>query len=151
MRWHAFFCGLGLLTVLSCTDSTLLHRYKALPTEGWDRSDSVSFFLPETVIRSGKTLTIGLRTKAQTSLRSVVLAVDWCSATSGITFTDTIFYPLSDAEGYALMPGVNHHQYETQRLPLRLSRDGEGTVSIRHLMRNDVVVGITEVGVRVDR
>ena len=61
----------------------------------------------------------------------------------------TTFLPKS--EGYALSKGVNTHQYEDRHLPLRLKKGKNAQIRIRHLMRHEVLSGITEIGIRIDK
>lgn len=139
------------LSLAACTDSTLLHRYKPLPAEGWDRSDTVCFELPKAEADIDGTLFIGLRTKASIGYRDIVLAVEQHLEAPAAYRCDTVRYPLTDAEGFALSPGVNHHQYETQQLPFHLQKGESGTVRIHHLMRHEVISGITEVGIKINK
>ena len=137
--------------ILSCTGSTVFHSYKPLPREGWERRDTVCFSLPKATEDTDATLTIGLRTVAHVGLQDIVLAVEQASETGDDSRCDTIRYPLADAEGNALARGVNSHQYEDRQLPLRLQSGKECHIRIRHLMTREVIPGITEVGIRVDR
>lgn len=136
--------------ILSCTGSTVFHSYKPLPAEGWERRDTICFEVPEAEADINGTLTIGLRTSANVGMRNVVLLVEQCGSQPSSCRKDTVRYPLTDADGFALSRGVNHHQYETQHLPFRL-RKGQGcTVRINHLMRHEEIAGITELGIRIE-
>lgn len=64
---------------------------------------------------------------------------------------DTVRYPLTDAEGNALTGGINIHQYETQHLPILLQKGRSTTVRIHHLMRHELIPGITEVGIKIEK
>ncbi len=140
----------GLLFV-SCTGSTVFHSYKPLPKEGWERRDTVSFHVPKVEEDIDGRLTIGLRTLADIGIQDVVLAVEQTGDAEGVSRCDTIRYPLTDAEGYALTGGVNNHQYETQLLPIRLRKGKAATVRIHHLMSKEMISGFTEVGIRIER
>lgn len=140
---------IGLLCA-ACTDGTVLHCYKPLPREGWDRRDTVCFSLPKTESDLDGSLIVGLRTAAHVDFQDIVLAVECCDEETGLCRCDTVRYPLTDAEGFPVARGVNHHQYETQRLPFRQKKGSEGTVRIRHIMTREVMKGITEVGIRIE-
>ena len=139
------------LSLSACTGGTVYHSYKPLPQAGWDRCDTVRFDLPEAERDIDGTLFIGLRTTANIRYRDVVLAVEQHLDAPFAYRCDTVRYPLADAEGFALSPGVNHHQYESQQVPFHLQKGQSGSVRIRHLMRHEVVPGITEVGIRVSK
>ena len=154
---RAFFTSLplkgvggSLFFLLSCINGTMSHSYKPLPAEGWERRDTVCFDLPQTAEDFNGTLTIGLRTIAHVGMQDIVLAVDQLSEASELCRRDTVRYPLTNAEGDALMPGVNHHQYETQQLPISMKKGHGGTIRIHHLMTPETMYGITELGIRID-
>ena len=140
------------LTIAACSNSgILLHSYKPLPKEGWDRRDTVRFDLPEAETDIDGSLFIGLRTTSNISMRDIVLAVEQCLERPLSYRCDTVRYPLTDAEGYALAGGVNHHQYETQQLPIHLQKGQSGSVRIHHLMTHETIPNITEVGIRLKK
>lgn len=138
----------GLLTA-SCAGDTLVHRYAALPADGWARRDTVCFDLPGNVEDICGTLTVGLRTKTDVAIRDIVLAVEQCDSDAFVVRRDTVCYPLTNSEGDALTSGVNFHQYETQFVPFRMEKDRKGCVRIYHLMTRETIPGITEVGIRI--
>lgn len=138
----------GLLTA-SCAGDTLVHRYAALPADGWARRDTVCFDLPGNAEDISGTLTVGLRTKTGVAIRDIVLAVEQCDSDAFVIRRDTVCYPLTDSEGDALTNGVNFHQYETQFVPFRMEKDRKGCVRIYHLMTRETIPGITEVGIRI--
>ena len=148
---HSLLFPLSGLSLAACTGGTLFHSYKPLPAEGWDRRDTVCFDLPKAETDIDGTLFIGLRTAANISYQDVVIAVEQHFETPSSYRCDTVRYPLADAEGFALSPGVNHHQYETQHLPIHLQKGQSGSVSIHHLMRHETLPDITEVGIRIDK
>ena len=96
------------------------------------------------------TLFVGLRTAANLRYRDVVLAVEQRLTSPLFYRCDTVRYLLTDDEGFALSPGVNHHQYESQHVPFHLQKGQSGSVRIRHLMRHEVIPDITELGIRID-
>ena len=147
---QALWFALGL-SIVACNDDTLLHSYKPLPVEGWNRCDTISFNLPKTEKNINGTLTIGLRTKANIGIRDVVLAVEQCNENAYVCRCDTLQYPLTDSEGYALSKGVNCHQYETMQLPIHIQEGQNGSIRIHHLMTNEVLTGITEVGIKINK
>ena len=139
------------LSMASCIENTLLHSYKAVPTDGWRRDDTICFFVPQREEELSSTLTIGLRTKTDIGMRDVVLAVEQYDSTATICHRDTVRYPLTDGEGDALVGGVNTHQYEAQQLTLHTACSRKGSVRIYHLMTRDILHSITEVGIKIEK
>ena len=133
----------------ACINGIVQHSYKPLPAEGWERNDTVCFDLPQAAQDFNGTLTIGLRTIAHVGMQDIVLAVEQCNESAEVCRCDTIRYPLTDADGEALTPGVNNHQYETQHLPFSMKKGQGGSVRIHHLMTPETVQGITELGIKI--
>ena len=135
---------------IACTENTFFHSYKSLPAEGWERRDTICFDVPQQAEDIDGTLTIGLRTKANIGIQDVAIAVEQRLQAPAAYRCDTVRYPLTDAEGTALTGGINIHQYETQHLPLHLQKGQQGTIRIHHLMRRELIPGITDIGIRVE-
>lgn len=138
------------LSMIACTDGTFLHSYKPLPAEGWDIRDTITFDIPQVQEDLDATLYIGLRTKTNIGIRDIMLAVEQSNEDAIVWRCDTVRYPLTDAEGNALNKGVNMHQYETLQIPCYLKKGKQGTIRIHHLMSNEVLTGITEVGIKIE-
>ena len=149
MMRRTFLLPLIGLSLAACTDGTLFHSYKPLPKEGWERHDTVCFDLPTTEKDISGTLFVGLRTTVNVGYQDIVIAVEQHLEEPFAYRCDTIRYPLTDAEGFALSQGVNHHQYETQHLPFHMQKGQKGSVRIHHLMRHEVIPGITELGIKL--
>ena len=145
-----FFPLIGLF-LSSCTGNTLYHHYLSLPAEGWERRDTVCFEVPKTEEGTGGILFVGLRTAAHIGMQDIVIAVEQTSEAGEILRCDTIRYALTDADGKALTGGVNKLQYETECVPFLRRKGKSHSVRIHHLMRHEVISGITEVGRRVER
>ena len=149
--FHLFIASFPYIMLSACTDSKLLHSYKPLPAEGWERRDTVSFDLPQAEEEINGTLTIGLRTIAHVGMQDVVLAVEQCLENPNSYRQDTVRYPLTNTEGDALVKGVNFRQYEMQQLPIRMEKGQSGSVRIHHLMRREDIFGFTEIGIKIEK
>ena len=137
--------------LISCTGNTLYHHYQSLPAEGWERCDTVCFDIPKAEADIDGSLVIGLRTAAHVGIQDIVLAVEQRGEAAEVVRRDTVCYPLNDDEGNALTGGVNYHQYEDRQLPFHLQKGKSAHIHIHHLMTHEVITGVTEVGIRIDR
>jgi len=148
MRKVAFLPLIGL-TIAACTNNTLIHSYKPLSADGWNRCDTICFNIPQAEADINGILTIGLRTIANIGMKDVVLAVEQCGETASLYRCDTISYSLTDSEGNALGKGINIHQFESVQLPFQMKKGHGCSVRIHHLMRREVITDITEVGIKI--
>lgn len=143
-----FFC---MAILSSCMQDTLLHVYQPVPATGWSCRDTLCFEVDSSIAAGSYSLTVGIRTVPQPSLSQVVIAVEQHLDSPLYTRTDTLVCTLTDAEGRPNVRGGNNPIYENVQLPFHLTEGQHGTIRIRHLMRREVVQGITDVGIRIGR
>lgn len=150
MTRHNLWLALSLFVAACNNSGTMFHCYKPLPKEGWERCDTICFDVPEAKENIDGTLYVGLRTAAYIGIQDIVIAVEQAGEAGKLLRYDTIRYTLTDADGKALTGGVNKLQYETECLPFLCGKGKSISVRIHHLMRNELIPGITEVGIRVE-
>lgn len=139
------------MALAACRSDLLLHSYAPLDAREWSRNDTVCFNLPRQEEQADGYFSIGLRATAPVGIRQVVLAVELCLDTPRAYRCDTVFCPLTDADGNTLGKGLNTVQYESTSLPLHMQKGQGGTVRIHHLMREETLGGFTELGIKVSR
>lgn len=140
-----------VLLATACMEDTLLHCYKPVSPEGWQRRDTLCFDLSASDKAMQGVLTVGLRTVADLPMQDIVLAVEQRIDSPMVFRRDTVHYPLTDAEGRPFVSGTNNLQFETQSIPFHRPAGSQGTIRIHHLMTREAVQGITEVGIRISK
>ena len=137
------------LLCMACTRHTLIHSFRAIPEEGWRRSDTLVFTLPPSPDDAEYALYIDLRLHNRFPYRELWLAVEHHLPDSSLISRDTLCYHLSDESGNLCGQGINLLQYETHAGTLPLRTGVETQIRIHHLMRRETLPYIMEVGVRV--
>ena len=137
------------LLCMACTRHTLIHSFRAIPEEGWRRSDTLVFTLPPSPDDAEYALYIDLRLHNRFPYRELWLAVEHHLPDSSLISRDTLCYHLSDESGNLCGQGINLLQYETRAGTLPLRTGEETQIRIHHLMRRETLPYIMEVGVRV--
>jgi len=144
-----------LLTVVfllaGCDRNTLMHSYRPVKDNSWDRADTIKFDLPALTRDDNCSMLIGLRLTNHYPYEQLVLQVEQSLQHPAFHRTDTVYYQLTDEGGEFTEEGVNYFQYETQGVPLYLKEGQTGKIRIRHLMEKEVLPGITDVGIHIIR
>ena len=148
------FCLTTLLMVSSwtgCTRRTAVHHYEKVAVDGWTPGDTLKFRI-DSLTRSGNyEPVIGIRTSPAVlyPYRSLWLAVrqQWHNPEG--ERTDTIECVLTDDNGDMTGKGVSIYQYTFPQKRLYLEAGTSADISISHIMRNDILPGITEIGLRI--
>lgn len=131
---------------------TAAFAYQSTPVDGWERKDSLCFPV-DTVVASGRyVLSVGVRTSAAHAYlyRDVALQVVTCMGGSRPRVRDVVCH-MADAEGDASGSGMGTYQYVFSVDTLQLHVGQAGTLVVRHVMRDALLMGITDVGVRLRR
>lgn len=152
-RWGAWCIALMLLASAACSRHPVAYEYRSTPVEGWEPGDTLKFRV-DTLQESGTyRLTLGVRTSASTPypFRSVWIAVRQHWHNPDTLLIDTVECVLTDEKGDAIGHGVSLYQY---RQPLPLIKLPEGScaeLSITHIMRRELISGISAIGIRLER
>lgn len=144
--------ALCLLLAACGEHRTATFAYQATPVDGWERKDSLCFPV-DTVAAGGRyVLSLGVRTSAAHAYpyRDVALQVVARMGGSRPQVRNVVCR-LADAEGDASGSGTGTYQYVFSVDTLQLQAGQAGTLIVRHLMRDALLPGITDVGVRLRR
>lgn len=144
---HLLF--LALMALASCTSDTLMHSYLPIPGRNWERRDTLRFSLPEAQEDFDGWLYVGLRLGSQFPYREVYLRVDRHLHNPDVTLSDTVRYNLSDEDGRLTKQGGSLLQFEDYALPIHLKAEQTGEVVITHLMRQETLPHVSDVGIRI--
>ena len=157
MRFHSlkiyFALCLGLPAALAagCRRDAAAYQYGNVSVDGWDSGDTVVLCVPPLEQGGVFAMQLGLRTSNTVPypFRELWLTVkqEWAS---GQTFADTLQCTLATPAGDASGKGVALNQYEFA-LPMRqLAKGDSARICINHIMRQDLLPGITDVGIRLE-
>lgn len=145
-----------LLTVCSfssCSRRTVIHRFEPVDVQGWSPNDTIRFTVDSIGTEGCYTPTVGIRTSAHVlyPYRSLFLVVRQIWHQPEQVRTDTVECKLTDEHGNTTGNGVSLYQYEFVQPPVQLEQGSYGNITVSHLMRNDLLQGITEIGIELSR
>ncbi len=149
---------IGLLILLTailtaCGEKPAFHEYRAVPAEGWGKTDTLEF--PVDTLPSGGDYALALHVRTASSKGYPYQALwvgirrTWGAETA--TRIDTLACRLANADGDILGKGIIHRQYAFPLDTLRLPAATDGHISVHHLMQDDTLHGIADIGIRIDK
>lgn len=147
----ALFLGLFAALAAGCRRNAAAYQYGSVSVNGWEPGDTVVLYVPPLEQGGAYAMQLGLRTSNTVPypFRELWLMVkqEWAS---GQTFADTLQCTLATPAGDASGKGVALNQYEFP-LPVRqLAKGDSARICINHIMRRDLLPGITDVGIRLE-
>ncbi len=140
-----------LSLLISCIDQDiLLHEYSAIDNEEWNINDSLHFEV-DSVMHSGKyETTLELRTNAKYPYRNISIVMTQSLRNGNNIISKTLNYDIVDAQGNKNGEGIT---YLTHRIPfctMDLQNGDTIDITIKHNMQDNILPGITDVGVLIE-
>lgn len=126
--------------------------YLPISANGWGLTDTLTF-RTDTLPAGRYSLTLGLRTSASVPYpyRSLTLLLRQTWEQTNTARCDTIVCPLTTIAGDLSGKGIAFFQYEFSAGTFCLQKPTAGRLSVSHIMRREILPGITDVGFRIDR
>ena len=135
----------------SCSRRPVIHHYEQVMVDGWTPGDTVKFYIDSLKHSGNYEPIIGIRTSVSVlyPYRSLWLAVRQQWHNPEYERTDTIECLLTDDNGDTMGNGVSIYQHTFPQEPIYLEQGNTAEISISHIMRHDMLPGITEIGLRL--
>ena len=168
--YHANSCGayffykfrnfvlLAFLACLSfsCQNDTVYHTYQAIPENfGWGRGDSLNFYFPPGIPPAAYTLEVGIRNTDMYPYRDIWLEATKVMSDTLPAVTDTLHFYLADENGRWNEDRSAGGYYQSTFVcdePLVIGTDSfNRSLHIIHVMRDNPLPGIADVGIRLLR
>lgn len=138
-----------LLLLSACDRQTVIHRYQPVPSEGWQRSDTLTFTIPPIPHSGTYTVNLGLRYTSTFPYQDVWLVTETRLRSPHALRRDTLCFLLADSAGTPTGSGLHILQREALLTSLPLVRGQQGRVLVRHIMARETLPFITDVGVKI--
>lgn len=149
---NKFGLFIALLLLVSCDSNKVFDEYKAISADGWMATESVDF-----EIEMGDTegslfnYLIGLRNNNDYLYSNIFFFVD-IENPAGVHQLDTLQYLLAEPNGKWIGSGVGAIKYNLFKFKEEQTLEsGLYKVKLSHGMRNDVLIGIEDIGFRIER
>ncbi|MDR0938153.1 MAG: gliding motility lipoprotein GldH [Mediterranea sp.] len=141
------------LLVAACDTPVVYHSYHALPVGGWAKDDTLVFPLSVAdTLPATFRLFVEVRNNTAYPYRDLSLVVAQNLEDSTVTTTDTLVFALADSTGLWTGRGWGSlYQSETFVRDVRTQGAGIYTVAIRSGMSDERLMGVNDVGVRLEK
>ena len=139
------------LTLGACNRSTVFNEYKPTPLAGWEKNDTLVFELKPVEEEMEVRQTVGLRINDAYPFKALCLIVDQMVFPEKTIMSDTINCQLFDNDGKNQGHGVSLYQYTFPVGARRLKNGDSLVIRIRHNMKREIVPGVSDVGVSLQR
>lgn len=136
--------------LVACTSKLLVHRYEHTRPEGWVRSDTIRFEIPEVPATAHYLISAGLRIDNKFPYQDLWIIMETRLEEPHLILHDTIDYAVTDEKGIPLGDGINKRQQERPVRSLTLHKGQHGEVRFYHIMTREEVPGITDVGLTLE-
>ena len=152
---HVAVAIIAAAAFTSCFDNTIHFEYKGTDIRGWNREDSITFNIRPLEVSSYYFEEIGIRANIEYPYERIHLKVrqeviSTTDTTRRQTITDKVSLPIYDEKGTPIGSGVNLRQYQIPLKTIKLQAGDSLKVSIKHNMRDSVICGIADVGVKIE-
>jgi gliding motility-associated lipoprotein GldH len=141
------------MAMSGCNRKAVYSHYEPIAVSGWgwEKTDTIRFYLPQTTEMCHYTEELGLRTTQAYPYTNVVLVVVQKSVPSGFERKDTVEFELVSNDGQRLGQGFKYF-HQIKSLPdVTIPKGDSLSINVCHNMRNDHLKGIAAVGITVKR
>jgi len=141
-----------LLLLVSCTKNRLFDDMKSIPSEGWKANSNIVFDATVNDTSVAYDILLNVRNTASYEFSNLWLFIE-ISAPNGDTMIDTVEFKLADMNGKWLGSGLG--TINSVLLPyksnIQFPYRGIYTFEIQQAMRKDILHGIKDIGVRIEK
>lgn len=158
-RWikvfHSAFCAFTAAVIAiimsACNGAVVYDEYQHTAISGWEKIDSLMFFVPPVSEPGTYNTDLGLRINSYYPFLKLTLIVEQTVFPSHITTTDTLNCPLIDGKGNPEAKGVSIYQYNFPVTKISLQRGDSLRISVRHDMKREIIPGVSDVGIMIKK
>ena len=153
-RAYIYIIGVFALAALlfGCGRKPLFFAYSSTSVEGWEPGDTLKFHVDSVEQGGDYRLSLWLRTSVSEPypFTSLWLVMRTQLHRPDTLLCDTTECRLINEQGESVGHGISLFQYSFPLKSLHLPTGSSADIRIFHIMRREVLPGITDVGVRFD-
>lgn len=138
--------------IAACNENTVYHSYRSIPSDGWQKSDTLFFSIPVKDSLRLFHLSAEIRNKSSYAYRNLYLSVSHNLEDSTTWKTDTLLLVLADKEGK--WNGTGWGSLFQSTLPIGsavVQHPGNYTFKIAHGMQDELLKGINDIGIKIEK
>lgn len=145
---------LALTGLNSCGDNCVYQDIKDIPEDGWKKDDALAFEYVMNDTTDTYEIVVDVRNKGSYKYQNLWLFIE-ATSPAGDIYSDTIECALADNHGHWVGDGMASYYANIYHLPVsfmplvKFPKQGTYKINIWQGMREDVLEGISDVGIRV--
>lgn len=136
----------GIITI-SCTTRTVYHHYNSIDGETWNKTDTASFILPDSMKEGEYNIIIGIRHTAYYPYRDLWLSLILPDKETA----DTVHLYLANDRGNWNGNGTasGYYQYEADGPAFNYANQKDSIIKLSHIMKESYLPYISDVGIKI--
>lgn len=146
-----FLLVLAGCLLAACKNTPVYYHFEHTSENGWEKTDALDFSITPMASNGSYQEQIGLRISANYPYMSLSLIIKQTIYPAGQTYCDTLDCHLIDENGNSTGYGISQYQYLFPLKTLQLHQGDSIQCIIRHNMKREILPGITDVGIRLQR
>ena len=138
-----------VLALTGCHRRTLYHHFEHTPLSGWERNDTLLFYVMPARQNAVVQREVELRISEEFPFQRLTLVVEQTTLPANFIRRDTVNCNLIDQEGNVLGEGITLFQYRFALPDTSVDEGDSITIAIRHNMKRETLPGIADIGLRL--
>lgn len=151
MRKTAFTLFIIATVLMTACDGKVYDKYSHTPIAGWEKNDTLAFYVPKMAAAGVYGMDLGLRINNAYPFMRLTLIVEQNILPSRKTKVDTLNCELVDGNGNVEGQGVSYYQYNFHVGDIELNQGDSLYITVRHDMKREILPGVSDVGIVVNR
>ena len=151
MRNKLFFLLIAILGLVGCNQKTVYHHYEHASESGWEKNDTLKFFVSPIQAAGHYHENVEMRVVNNFPFLGLTLIVEQTVFPLGETQRHTLECCLMNEEGHPKGPGISFYQYSFPLMDLDLNKGDSIQINIIHNMKREIIPGIADIGVKIQR
>ena len=139
------------LALFSCSRNAVYSHYEPVSLDGWERSDTLFFDITTPRDSGVFSSELGVRITERYPYQELALVMEQTLLPAGKVTTDTVNVRLTDPEGHYEGKGLSIIDTLVPMDDIALGTTDTLKVSIRHMMRREVLPGISDIGITLEK
>ena len=140
----------GLMT-MACNRSMVYNHYEHIDNDGWERTDTMHFYIPPVKQAGTYHQQVMLRTNNQIPFLGMSIIVEQEIYPMGRRLRKRIDCPLVEDNGHVLGSGISCYQYAFDVDNIMLNEGDSLHVFVMHYMKLEIMPGISDVGIMMTK
>ncbi len=141
----------GFLMMAACDRSVVYNHYEHVDNEGWERNDTMHFYVPPIKQAGTYHQQLMLRTNNQLPFLGISVIVEQDIYPVGRKLRKRIDCKLVEQNGHVIGSGISCYQYTFDIDSLQLNEGDSLHMYVMHYMKQENMQGISDVGILISQ